>query len=283
MKKILALLLSCTLLFSLASCKKQEEIPSDETVVASMKDPIDSLARCMVENQVEYAPEDPEFFWTALYYFAGAYSNGHEGVEMLSDTYQLKVPTSVMEEYAIALFSDYNGLPDLPEALQGNISYDAEADAYLLYEGDVGLCETRLSNIESTEDGYTLTAELWGTDEEGALIAAFDVTLVRNTFSDDIETPAYLCSVSSMTMTEQNTSNSSLTPEQTVTAVFNGLSDSHTVEVTMEDGSVRAFQFDEASDAGQVIHTLAEGDTFTFGFVTDGSNGSLVIVTAAAE
>ena len=112
MKKILALLLTGALLFSLAACKKQEEIPSDETVVASMKDPIDSLARCMVENQTEYAPDDPEFFWTALYYFAGAYSSGHEGVELLADTYQLKVPTSVMEEYAIALFSDYKGLPD---------------------------------------------------------------------------------------------------------------------------------------------------------------------------
>ncbi len=283
MKKILALLLTGALLFSLAACKKQEEIPSDETVVASMKDPIDSLARCMVENQTEYAPDDPEFFWTALYYFAGAYSSGHEGVELLADTYQLKVPTSVMEEYAIALFSDYKGLPDLPDALQGNVSYDAESDAYLLYEGDIGLSETRLSNIEPTEDGYTLTAELWGTDGEEALIAAFDVTLVRNTFSDEIETPAYLCSVSAMTMTERNTSDSSLTPEQTITAVFNGLSDSHTVEVTMEDGSVRAFQFDEASDAGQVIGALAEGDTFTLGFVTDGNNGSLVIVTATAE
>lgn len=290
MKKLLALFLACTMVLGLAGCKKQQEeeinTPSTEEAVSSMKNPIDALARCMVENNLEYNPEDPTFFWTALYYFAGAYSIEHEGVEELTDTYQLKVPSSVMEEYAIALFSEYHGLPDLPDIMQGNVSYDADADAYLLSEGDIGLAETRLSDIRETADGYALTAKLWSTGPEAEdVIAAFDVTLVRNTFSEDIENPLYLCSVSSIKMTQRKGADVSdgtaaLTPEETVTAAFNGLSDAHTAEMTLADGSVRAFQFDAESDAGKIISGLNEGDVITFGYVTDDSNGSSIIVTA---
>lgn len=207
MKKLLALFLACTMVLGLASCKEQDEDEKNtltaEKTVATMQDPIDALARCMVENNLEYNPEDPDFFWTALYYFAGGYGLKHEGVEELTDTYQLKVPSTVMEEYAIALFSDYKGLPELPEIMQGNVSYDENADAYLLSEGDIGLSETRLGDIKETKDGYTLVAELTGTDEEEELIASFDVTLIRNTFADEIENPLYLCSVSSMKMTQK--------------------------------------------------------------------------------
>ena len=151
MKKLLALFLACTMVLGLASCKEQDEeekntLTTEETV-ATMQDPIDALARCMVENNLEYNPEDPNFFWTALYYFAGGYGLKHEGVEELTDTYQLKVPSTVMEEYAIALFSDYKGLPELPEIMQGNVSYDENADAYLLSEGDIDLSETKLGDI----------------------------------------------------------------------------------------------------------------------------------------
>lgn len=290
MKKLLALFLACTMVLGLASCKKQEEeekpaLTAEETV-ASMKNPIDALARCMVENDLEYAPKDPEFFWTALYYFAGGYGLEHEGVEELTDTYQLKVPSSVMEEYAIALFSEYEGLPDLPDIMQGNVSYDADADAYLLSEGDIGLSETKLADIKETKDGYSLVAELTGTDDEEDLIASFDVTLIRNTFSDDIENPLYLCSVSSMKMTQKNGAavsddgTATLTPDETVTATFNGLSDMHTAEMTMPDGEIRAFQFDAESDAGKIISGLNEGDVVTFGYIVDNSNGSSVIVAA---
>lgn len=173
MKKLLALFLACTMVLGLASCKEQDEEEKNtltaEKTVATMQDPIDALARCMVENNLEYNPEDPNFFWTALYYFAGGYGLKHEGVEELTDTYQLKVPSTVMEEYAIALFSDYKGLPELPEIMQGNVSYDENADAYLLSEGDIGLSETKLGDIKETKDGYTLVAELTGTDEEGGI------------------------------------------------------------------------------------------------------------------
>ena len=278
MKKLLALFLACTMVLGLASCKEQDEdekntLTAEETV-ATMQDPIDALARCMVENNLEYNPEDPDFFWTALYYFAGGYGLKHEGVEELTDTYQLKVPSTVMEEYAIALFSDYKGLPELPEIMQGNVSYDENADAYLL-------SETRLGNIKETKDGYTLVAELTGTDEEEELIASFDVTLIRNTFADEIENPLYLCSVSSMKMTQKKGADvSTLIPDETITATFNGLSDAHTAEMTLSEGDIRAFQFDAESAAGKIISGLNEGDVVTFGYIVDKRNGSYVSVSA---
>lgn len=288
MKKLLALFLACTMVLGLVACGGKEEetpSPSAEEAVASMTAPIDALARCMLENDMEYDPEDPDFFWTALYYFAGAYGLEHEQVEEVPDTYQLKVPKSVMEEHAIALFSDYEGLMDLPSIMKGNVSYDPDEDAYYLSRGDIGLSETRLTNVAETNEGYTLVAELWSTGPEEDLIAAWDVTLIRNTFSEEIENPLYLCSVSSMKQIEKDSSggngngNSSETPDETITAIFNGLSDSHTVEVTLPDGGIQAFQFDAGSEVAEKISSLQEGDGFTFGYIADTATGANRIVS----
>lgn len=287
MKKILALFLACTMVLGLAACggKQKQEAPTTEEAVASMQAPIDALGRCMLENQMDYDPQNPDFFWTALYYFAGAYGMEHEGVEEIPDTYQLKVPKAVMEEYAIALFSSYQGLPDLPSIMKGNVSYDPDEDAYFLSRGDIGLSEMRLTDVEETEDGYTLIAELWGIGEEETLIASWDVSLIRNTFSPDLENPLYLCSVASMQLiSDENTE----TPEQngnaepsaeTATAVFNGLSDSHSAEVTMPDNSIRVFQFDPASDVAKLLEGFGAGDGFTFTYETDDSTGASYILT----
>lgn len=289
MKKLLAFFLACTMALGLAACNNKVEeptAPSAEEVVASMTAPIDALARCMLENDMEYDPENPDFFWTALYYFTGAYGLDHEQVEEVPDTYQLKVPKAVMEEHAIALFSAYNGLMDLPSIMKGNVSYDPAEDAYYISRGDIGATEMRLTNVEETEDGYTVRAELISMAQTEELIAAWDVTLIRNTFSDDIENPLYLCSVSSMKQVKEDalagngSESSTVTPDETITAIFNGLSDAHTVEVTLPDDSIQAFQFDPESAAGKIISNLGAGDDFTFGYITDTKTGASVIVTA---
>lgn len=146
--------------------------------------------------------------------------------------------------------------------------------------------ETKLGDVKETKDGYTLVAELTGTDEEEELIASFDVTLIRNTFADEIENPLYLCSVSSMKMTQKEGADVSeggtatLIPDETITATFNGLSDAHTAEMTLSEGDIRAFQFDAESAAGKIISGLNEGDVVTFGYIVDKRNGSYVIVSA---
>lgn len=288
MKKLFALFLACTMALGLAACGGKEEetpTPSPEEAVASMTAPIDALARCMLENDMTYDPKDPEFFWTSLFYFVGGYGTEHELVEETED-YKLKVPRKAMQEHALVLFSDYDDLLELPETMVGNIDYDENWDAYLVSRGDIGLSEMKLSNAVPTETGYTLTAELWSVEESPELMGQWEVNLVKNTYADGIENPLYLFSISSMTPlgetgsdTNEPDEQGSTAPEETVTAVCNGLSDSHTVEVTMPDGSISAFQFDPASEAGETISALQEGDGFTFGYITDAATGANRIVS----
>ena len=63
------------------------------------------------------------------------------------------------------------------------------------------------------------------------------------------------------------------------TAIFNGLADSHTAELTLTDGSVQPFQFDPNSDIAKVMGSLVEGDGITIGYVEQ-ENGSLMLVSA---
>jgi len=285
MKKLLALFLACTMALGLTACnggEKETPAPTAEEAVASMTAPIDALARCMLENELDYDPENPDFFWAALYYFAGTYGLEHEQVEAVPDSYQLKVPKTAMEELAIALFSSYDGLPDLPSSMKGNVSYDPDENAYFISQGDKGATEMRLTNVEETENGYRLRAELMSMAETEELIAAWDVTLTRNTF-DTIENPLCLCSVSAMERVQEENGgkvSGTVTPEETVTAVFNGLSDSHTAEVTLPDDSICAFQFDPESQAGKYIQQLSQGEGVTLGYVTDSKTGASIIVTA---
>ena len=162
---------------------------------------------------------------------------------------------------------------------------DTEVVAQLfedLYDGD--MVSTTRKLLEKIRGAYALG--IMCTDEEEELIASFDVTLIRNTFADEIENPLYLCSVSSMKMTQKEGADVSeggtatLIPDETITATFNGLSDAHTAEMTLSEGDIRAFQFDAESAAGKIISGLNEGDVVTFGYIVDKRNGSYVIVSA---
>ena len=95
MKKLLAIILAGTMLFGLAACNKTEPTTDENKMpenMASMTDPIDALARCMLENGLEYDPQDPDFFWIALYYFTGGYGLNHPLIEEKEGTYQLQIP-----------------------------------------------------------------------------------------------------------------------------------------------------------------------------------------------
>ncbi len=281
MKKILAFLLACIMAFSFAACNndaakqpvQETELPAD---MASMAAPIDALARCMLENHMTYDPKDPEFFWTSLYYFVGAYGLDHDSVEE-TENYKLKVPRKVMQEHAIVLFSDYDDLLELPAVMEGNIEYDNSWDAYFVSRGDIGLTEMKLTNAVPTETGYTLTAELWSVGETSEQIGAWEVTLVKNTYADGIENPLYLYSISSM---QQISGDTPEAPAETATAVFNGFSDSHTVEVTLPDGTVQTFQIDADSETSEALQSLKEGDGVTFSYVTDVTTGTAKIISA---
>lgn len=276
MKKLLSLVLAGVMAFSIAACSKPEE-PENDTIpenMANMTAPVDALARCMLENNLEYDPADPEFFWIALYYFTGAYGLDHPMVGQEEGSYQLNIPTSVMEEHASVLFAEYDHLFDLPSIMKGNVSYDPDVDAYFVSRGDIGLSEMKFSSFTETEDGYQVTAELWSTEPEAELIQAYDVTLTDN--NTDIDNMFYFYSVANIVpVEEEDLPDSAATVE---TAIFNGLADSHTAELTLPDGSVQAFQFDADSDIAKIMGSLKEGDGVTIGY-NETENGSLMIVS----
>ena len=279
MKKILALFLTGLMTFGLMACGNTTDEPENKTMpenMTSMAAPIDALARCMLEQNLDYAPQDPEFFWIALFYFAGAYGLDHELVAEEEGTYQLQIPTPVMQEHAAALFADYNDLYDLPSIMKGNISYDPDWDAYSVSRGDIGLSEMRLTSFAETEDDYAVTAELWEIGPEEELISAYDVTLVDNAYVDSIENPLYFYSVKDIVPLALGEADE--TAETVETAIFNGLADSHTAELTLPDGTVQAFQFDPDSDVAKIMGSLKEGDGVTIGY-NETENGGLMIVS----
>ena len=279
MKKLFALLLTGVMAFSMIACGNTTEEPENKTMpenMTSMAAPIDALARCMLENKLDYDPADPEFFWIALYYFTGAYGLDHELIEEAEGSWQLQIPTPVMQEHAAALFADYDDLFDLPSIMKGNISYDPDWDAYSVSRGDIGLSEMRLTSFAETDDGYAVTAELWGIGPEEELISAYNVTLVDNAYVDGIENPLYFYSVKDIAPMALGEADE--IAETVETAIFNGLADSHTAELTLPDGSVQAFQFDADSEIAKIMGSLKEGDGVTIGY-NEMENGSLMIIS----
>ena len=153
MKRLTSSLVICMLMLGTAACTsntetddppQSQQISIDtETAISDMTAPVDALVRCMLENDMTYDPEDSEFFWTALCYFAGAYGQHHPLAE-LSDT-DLTLPTQAVQEHAIALFADYDDLPEIPADLSFRVTYDADSDTYHFSLGDCGFWENILN------------------------------------------------------------------------------------------------------------------------------------------
>lgn len=294
LKKMLTTLLSCIMLLQLTACGKAElpeeattaEItPSAEEAVTSMTEPIDALARCILENSLTYDAQDPVFIWESLFYFIGNSASDHAAVTETEEGY-LIVPADVVLEHASVLFSGLSALPELPAIMDGAITYNEADNTYLVTRGDPGLSEMKLTDIVETEDGYTVTAQLWSTYEDCDLICEWNTTLQKLTFAEHSTLPRYLCTVSAMEpmvyysemQADMPVNSSDLLNAETITAVFNGLSDSHTAEVTMPDGSVIALQFDVNAPVAKDIDELSEGDGFTFHYITDSSTGTMKLL-----
>lgn len=274
MKRILALLLICGL--GLAACGESaasdappaqlEETELPETVSA-MAAPIHALAETMLYTGEDYQPQDSEFFWNSLHFFLETYGNRH-GAVGLSEEGTMRVPRKTMQEHAIALFSDYSDLLELPESLSDRIVYDDDWDAYLIYPTDYVPYTLSLSDLAEEDGKYHMEASL--SDAAGDKVGTWEVTLVKNTYADGIENPLYPYSVSSMQSIGT----------QTEHVVFNGLTDAHTVEVTLSDGTVAAFQFDADSEAGETLQNLDIGESFTMRYHSDEGTGISKIVGA---
>ncbi len=293
MKKLIAMLLSVVLLLGMTGCNKQpsEDVSASTTTqqdiekqkelaLQKMQQPIDALVRCMIENDMKYAAKDPEFFWTALAYYVPEYAQEHPLATVEDDVVRLN--TKAVQESAIALFAEYDDLLELPKDMENRVRFDDGKDEYIFARGDAGNSETEITVEEETEDHIVVTAVLYA-DTKQDVLGTWKVTLIENTYADNITDPMYLYSVSSVepvkAQTQPSQDDTAKQPsvqgeEIKETAVFGGLSDSHTVELTMSDGSVQAFQFEDAVVA-DALSKYELDDTLTITY-TKSPSGMLI-------
>lgn len=174
------------------------DIQSMSDEIKDMVEPADAILRCMVENNMEYNPDDSLFFWRALYYFAGAYSQGDTDVEYNDETGELTVPRHLMRAYASVISSEYTDLPAIPAEMSANVVYNPDNDSYILYTGDVGLAESKITSFSDNGDGtYNITVELRSKMDD-TIIASGDFKLVKNEYAYDIIDPPYIYSIASL-------------------------------------------------------------------------------------
>lgn len=286
MKKAIAMILSLTLLLGMTACeKKQEQDVSvatstqqdaekqKEMALQKMEEPIDALIRCMVENDMEYEPKDTEFFWTALTYFVAEYGQDHPSAKVENGVIRLN--TKATQEMAIALFADYDDLLELPESLKEQVYFDDTTEEYVFTDVADDDFETKIMVEEEREDEIIVTASLRAISDD-TRIGVWNVVLTENTYADGITDPLYLYSIARIKVAEtsepgdktEQTNNQAEEIQETVT--FGGLSDSHTVEMTMSDGSIQAFQFKDP-DIAKALKAYELDDTLTITYVKNQS------------
>lgn len=159
--------------------------------------PMDALMMCAVEEEKNYDPADPEFFWGALFRELGNHSDASSLITT-NKNWELQVPRQVAQEFATGLFADYSDLLAVPDSLSSIIRYDESWDAYILSPGDRGLSAAEILSASETEDGgYDVTARLYDvTDSSDICVYLFH--LVPNAYADGITNPLFLYSVESM-------------------------------------------------------------------------------------
>ena len=159
--------------------------------------PMDALMMCAVEEEKNYDPADPEFFWGALFRELGNHSDASSLITT-NENWELQVPRQVAQEFATGLFADYSDLLAVPDSLSSIIRYDESWDAYILSPGDRGLSAAEILSVSETEDGgYDVTARLYDvTDSSDICVYLFH--LVPNAYADGITDPLFLYSVESM-------------------------------------------------------------------------------------
>ncbi len=64
----------------------------------------------------------------------------------------LTLPASVLEEIGSGLYEDFSALPEIPEGMEGDVSFDAQADAYTRQTSEIGM-PLEISSAAALEDG----------------------------------------------------------------------------------------------------------------------------------
>lgn len=139
-------------------------VPAEAETIPGMLPPLNALVMAMMEQDMVYRENDDVFFWNSLYYMLSLYGSMDGRAELTQDT--LTLPSETVQDYAAAMFSNYRGLPDMPQGMKTSIAYDEEMDLYHLGRGDAALNEVAVTEVIENQDG-SLTVR-------GAMVALVD-------------------------------------------------------------------------------------------------------------
>ena len=171
------------------------ESMSDEFYV--MTKPIDAVIRCMSENNMEYEPQNPEFFWKALSYFVGSYGIDHELAEV--EYNKVKIPSNVVQEFATVLFYNYNDLLDIPESIGDDVVYDDYYGGYIFKINPATLSYATLEKVETKEKEYIAIDDFYTTGKENIKLSSkWKIKMVDNPYISGIYEPKYIYTIESI-------------------------------------------------------------------------------------
>ncbi len=145
-----------------AETTEQIQVPEE---VDSMRPLMLGLCKEMARGST-YDPSDSAFFWNGIYASINDGSWVHPDISLSDDGTGYMVPKEVMAEYANAMFSGTEILPDIPDTV-GGISYDDDFGGYQLMSAESYSGTLDITNVEDTADGYTVTVAY--TDRSGAV------------------------------------------------------------------------------------------------------------------
>lgn len=167
---------------------------------------MDSLLMCMYENDYAYEPTDPEFFWSALYYTIGNYGYLRESSGMVeSDGVEgvARVYYRVVQEYATALFEDYDDLMEIPSDMTMVYVNPDDSEQYCFLMGDRGISASRITEWKDNGDGsYQAVIEFYALDDD-SVIAVGEYTLIDNPYLDSIPDPIFYYTVRDAKITKK--------------------------------------------------------------------------------
>ena len=173
MKRFLAIVLALCMLSGLAlsmtacgSSSDEEDVdPKIEAAAESLLGMQPVLTTIGIYSELydsEYDPQDSSCFWKLIWILVNVYGTNNE--DIVFDLEGIIVPETIAEEYAQALFADYNGLLPLPEGT--TITYDAAQKAYILPWSDAWIINTEYTKIDQSGDDYIIDAELVDMSDE---------------------------------------------------------------------------------------------------------------------
>ncbi len=183
-RKWIALMMAAMMLAGVSGCagksaqKVEESLQAEsETIIEDVEANVeqmlpltDAVMCCLLEQGYTYTPEDPQVLWRMIYYVTPEYSD-----QAVIDGDVMELPVSAVEEIAAALYSGYQGLPDISVVQDDRIGYNAEKDVYRFGLGDRGLSDYEMMNFATNEDGsVTMKVRLFDVTD--------DTTICEGTF-----------------------------------------------------------------------------------------------------